>query len=110
MTVGDKVHQALASLRSLEGQFEMFALDTNDNQAKQMYNQCRQQIHQMVQQLSSRTNYMEQQEPTYKIGGNQGNQMGMNTGMTGGNNTMGTNMGTTTGTTMGTNNKINRTR
>lgn len=97
MTVGDKVHQALASLRSLEGQFETFALDTNDNQAKQMYNQCRQQIHQMVQQLANRTNYMEQQEPTYKIGSNQGNQMGMNTGIT-------------AGTTMGTTNKNNRTR
>ncbi|NLW18054.1 MAG: DUF1657 domain-containing protein [Firmicutes bacterium] len=85
MTVGTKVHQALASLRSLEGQFETFALDTQDQQAKQMYNQCRQQLARISQQLAQRVNYIEQQEPTYKIstttsaGGaqskaNQGNQ------------------------------------
>lgn len=87
MTVGTKVHQALASLRSLEGQFETFALDTDDQQVKQMYNQCRQQISQITQQLASRVNYMEQEEPTYKIsssastgggvGGNQYNMPGL---------------------------------
>ena len=57
MTVGTKVHQALASLRSLEGQFETFALDTDDQQIKQMYNQCRQQLSQITSQLASRVNY-----------------------------------------------------
>ncbi|MDP3487614.1 MAG: DUF1657 domain-containing protein [Bacillota bacterium] len=56
MTVGEKVHQALASLRTLEGEFETFALDTQDKQAQQLYNQCRQQIQQMVQQLEPRVN------------------------------------------------------
>jgi len=88
MTVGDNVHKAIASLRTLEGEFETFALDTQDKQAQQLYNQCRQQIQQMVQQLQPRINYMEQQEPSYKIGSNQ--QQG------------GTTMGTTGGTTMGT--------
>lgn len=90
MTVGTKVHQALASLRSLEGQFEMFALDTEDQQAKQMYNQCRQQLSQMSQQMAGRVNYMEQEEPTYKIsdttsqsGGNSGNQYYAQSGLTG---------------------------
>lgn len=69
MTVGTKVHQALASLRSLEGQFETFALDTDDQQSKQMYNQCRQQLAQITSQLANRVNYMEQEEPTYKISG-----------------------------------------
>lgn len=89
VTVGSKVHQALASLRSLEGQFEMFALETQDQQAKQMYNQCRQQLAQISQQLASRVNYMEQEEPTYKIsnstsgtGGVQGNQQ-TTSGLTG---------------------------
>lgn len=67
MTVGTKVHQALASLRGLEGQMEMFALDTEDQQVKQMYNQCRQQLAQISQQIAARVNYMEQEEPTYKI-------------------------------------------
>ena len=98
MTAGDKVHQALASLRSLEGQFESFALDTKDQQAQQMYNQCRQTLNQMVQQLSSRVNYMEQQEPTYKIGGQQ-QQSNMGTNM----------MNNTTNMTNTTNNR-NRTR
>lgn len=96
MTVGEKVHQALASLRTLEGEFETFALDTQDKQAQQLYNQCRQQIQQMVQQLAPRVNYMEQQEPGYKISNNQ--QQG------------GTTMGTTGGTNMGaTTNRNNRT-
>lgn len=96
MTVGEKVHQALASLRTLEGEFETFALDTQDKQAQQLYNQCRQQIQQMVQQLEPRVNYMEQQEPSYKISNNQ--QQG------------GTSMGTTGGTNMGTTNTNTNTR
>lgn len=89
MTVGTKVHQALASLRSLEGQLETFALDTDDQQAKQMYNQCRQQLAQISGQLASRVNYMEQEEPTYKVSsgtpssGGAGNQFST-TGMQGG--------------------------
>lgn len=76
MTVGTKVHQALASLRTLEGQLESFALDTDDQQSKQMYNQMRQQISQMASQLSNRVNYMEQEEPTYKISGTTQGQSG----------------------------------
>lgn len=90
MTVGTKVHQALASLRSLEGQFEMFALDTEDQQARQMYNQCRQQLSQMSQQMADRVNYMEQEEPTYKIsnstsqgGGSTASQYYTQSGLTG---------------------------
>lgn len=67
MTVGTKVHQTLASLRSAAGNLQSFSLETDNQQAKQMYHQCSQQLSQIVSQLESRVNTMEQQEPTYKI-------------------------------------------
>ena len=72
MTVGTKVHQALASLHSLEGQFETFALDTDNQQAKQLYNQCHRQLQQISRQLADRVHQMEQEEPTYQISGGSG--------------------------------------
>jgi hypothetical protein len=46
---------------------ESFALETQNQQAKQMYHQIGQQVSQIVSQLESRVNTMEQEEPTYKI-------------------------------------------
>lgn len=66
MTVGTQVHQALASLRSLEGQFATFALDTDDQQAKQMYKQCRQQLAQVTRQLTDHVSSGEHEKPTYQ--------------------------------------------
>ncbi len=84
MTVGTKLHKTLASLRSEAGSLETFALETQDQQAKQMYHQCSQQLSQMVSQLEARVNYVEQQEPTFKISQQTQQQQqgsGMNMGM-----------------------------
>lgn len=92
MTVGTKLHQCLASLRSEAGNLESFALETQDKQAKQMYHQFSQQLSQIVSQLESRVNYVEQEEPTYKISSSTQQGGGMNMGIQ---NTMGNTKGTT---------------
>ncbi|MGI6344169.1 MAG: DUF1657 domain-containing protein [Bacillota bacterium] len=76
MTVGTKLHQSLASLRSEAANLQSYALDTEDQQARQMYHQCSQQLEQVVKQLEARVNYVEQQEPTYKISNMQQGQGG----------------------------------
>ncbi|WP_366922308.1 DUF1657 domain-containing protein [Metallumcola ferriviriculae] len=67
MTVGQQLHQTLGMLRTAGGQLQTYSLQTMDPQAKQFYNSCSQQLEQMVNDLSNRVNYVEQQEPTYKV-------------------------------------------
>lgn len=67
MTVGKELHQALGMLKMSSGQFQTFANRTQDPMAKQMYQGFTQKLDQMVQDLSSRINYMESQEPQYKM-------------------------------------------
>ena len=66
MTVGNKLHQTLASLRSAKADMEAFAMDTQDKNAKKMYSNGAQQLSQLVNNLSGRTNYVEEQEPQYR--------------------------------------------
>ncbi|MFW5787284.1 MAG: DUF1657 domain-containing protein [Halanaerobiales bacterium] len=66
MTTGNKLHQTLASLRSARAEMEAFAMDTQDKNAKKLFSEGAQQIGQLVNSLSGRTNYVEQQEPQYK--------------------------------------------
>ena len=74
MTVGDKLHQTLASMRSAKADMEAFAMDTKDKNAKKMYSNGAKQLGQLVNSLSGRTNYVEQQEPQYKTKKNQRGQ------------------------------------
>jgi hypothetical protein len=68
MTVGTKLHQTLASCESAAAIFKSFALDTENQQAKQMYSQLAQTMEQqIVTPLRNRINQMEQQEPQYKM-------------------------------------------
>lgn len=67
MTVGQKMHTTLASLEGAVSDFKTFALDTQDQGAKQMFSNYSQQLESMVQGLRGRTNYIEQQEPQYKV-------------------------------------------
>ena len=66
MTVGKKLHQTLASLRSAKADMEAFAMDTQDKNAQKMYSEGAKQLSQLVSSLSGRTNYVEEQEPQYK--------------------------------------------
>ena len=67
MTVGTQMHQALASLESAAASIKAFALETQDKNAKAMFSQYAKQLDDMCQGLSSRCNYIEQQEPQYQV-------------------------------------------
>ncbi|WP_066636208.1 DUF1657 domain-containing protein [Desulfolucanica intricata] len=67
MTIGQKMHQTLTSLEAAKAQMESFALDTQDQNAQQQFNQYASQLQNITQGLKSRVNYIEQQEPQYKV-------------------------------------------
>ena len=67
MTVGQKLHKTLAGLESVKADFETYALETQDVQAKNEYNQYAQQIEGIAQSFMQRVNYVEQEEPQYKV-------------------------------------------
>gem|GEM_PF-146420 len=67
MTTGTKLHQTIGQLKAAAGDLQGFALDTDDPQAKQMFTSASRQLDQIVQQVSARTNYVERQEPTYRM-------------------------------------------
>jgi hypothetical protein len=66
MTVGSKLQQTLASAEGVKANLKSFSLDTQDQQAKQMYEQLAQSMTNIVNTLQARVNYVEQQEPQYK--------------------------------------------
>ena len=76
MTVGVKLHQTLATLESAVGNLKSFALDTQDQNAKQQFDGYARQLDQIVQGLKTRTNYVESQEPGYKMSPQAKNQGG----------------------------------
>ncbi|MTI82905.1 MAG: DUF1657 domain-containing protein [Firmicutes bacterium] len=67
MTVGTKMHQTLASLEGAAANIKTFALDTQDKTAKDMFTNLSQQLDGINQQLRGRLNYIEEQEPQYKM-------------------------------------------
>ncbi|MBE3585771.1 DUF1657 domain-containing protein [Desulfofundulus thermocisternus] len=67
MTVGEKMHQTLASLESAAANLKSFSLDTQDQTAKQMFASYSQQLEDICKGLRGRVNYIEQQEPQYKV-------------------------------------------
>lgn len=66
MTVGMKMHQSIASCESLVADMKTFALETQDPQAKQMFNNLASTFESCASQIRGRTNYIERQEPQYK--------------------------------------------
>lgn len=67
MTVGEKMHQTLASLEGAAANLKTFALETQDKNAQQMFNDMSGQVETISNALKGRVNYIEQQEPSYKI-------------------------------------------
>jgi len=66
MTIISQVKQTLAGLKSAQASFETFALGTDNKQAKQLYQDAAKQTQQLVDNLSSRVQQIEQEEPQYK--------------------------------------------
>ncbi|MDP4084160.1 MAG: DUF1657 domain-containing protein [Bacillota bacterium] len=65
MTVGTQVKQALASLKSAQASFETFALATDNQNAKQLYQQAAQQTQSVLQAIEPRLQEIQAEEPQY---------------------------------------------
>jgi len=66
VTIISQVKQTLAGLKSAQASFETFALGTDNQQAKQLYQDAAKQTQQLVDSLSARVQQIEQKEPQYK--------------------------------------------
>lgn len=66
MTVVSQVKQTLVGLKSAQASFEGFALQTDNESAKQMYQQAATQTQAIVDMFNSRVQEIEQEEPQYK--------------------------------------------
>ena len=66
MTVATQVKQTLASLKSAQANLETFALNTQNQQAKQMFSQAAEQTKSIVNNLEQRVTELENEEPQYK--------------------------------------------
>ena len=65
MTVMNKLETTLASTKGLAADFKTFSLDTDDQNAKQMFSMLSTNAENMVQMLENRVNYLKSEEPQY---------------------------------------------
>jgi hypothetical protein len=66
MTVGTQMQQAIAGIQSASATMKTFALETQDQNAKQSFQQIAQSLDNALETLKQRQQYIEQQEPQYK--------------------------------------------
>lgn len=66
MTVGTKMMKAVSDAESLHSQLTKFALETQDQNAKAMFNELAQTTQQVVASLTDRLNYIQNEEPEFK--------------------------------------------
>jgi hypothetical protein len=66
MTVAAQVKTTLASLKSAQASLETFALSTENQEAKQLYETAAIAAQDIVNQVSSRVQQLENEEPQYK--------------------------------------------
>jgi len=65
MPTGTKLETALASAKGLASDMKTFSLDTDNQEAKQMFNQLSSTMENVAQTLQSRFDYVKQEEPQY---------------------------------------------
>ncbi|MDP4103730.1 MAG: DUF1657 domain-containing protein [Bacillota bacterium] len=65
MTVGTQVKQALAGLKSVQASFETFALQTENTNAKKLYEQAAQETQSVLDSLEPRLQEIISEEPQY---------------------------------------------
>ncbi len=66
MTVASQVKTCLASLKGAQANLEQFALETQNPEAKTTFTNAAEQAQQIVQQVESRVQQLENEEPQYK--------------------------------------------
>lgn len=65
MPTGNKLETALASAKGLAADMKTFSLDTDNQEAKQMFNQLATTMGTVEQSLQSRLDFVKQEEPQY---------------------------------------------
>lgn len=65
MTVINKLEQALASAKGLAADMKTFAMDTDNQEAKTMFNQLATTMENTVQQIQGRVDFVKNEEPQY---------------------------------------------
>lgn len=65
MPTGTKLETALASAKGLASDLKTFSLDTDNQEAKQMYDQLSNTVENVAQTLQSRLDFVKQEEPQY---------------------------------------------
>ena len=66
MTVGTQMQQAIAGIQSAAATIKTFALETEDTQAKNEFQQIAEQLDSSLDVLKGRQKYIQEQEPQYK--------------------------------------------
>jgi len=66
MTVGTQMTTAIATVQSAASSMKTFSLETQDQQAKQTFEQLANTLDNAVATLQKRQKYVQQQEPQYK--------------------------------------------
>lgn len=66
MSVATQMQQAIATVQSAAASMKTFALETQDQQAKQMFQEISQSLDDSLNKLKGRQQYIEEQEPQYK--------------------------------------------
>lgn len=67
MTVGQKMHQTLASIDEAAANMKEFALNTEDKHAEQMFNEFNRQLEVISEQMKNRICHLEENVPVYRI-------------------------------------------
>lgn len=66
MTVINDVKQTMAGLKTVQASFETFALSTDNQQAKTLYQNAAQQTQTIIDNFSPRIEQIMQEEPQYR--------------------------------------------
>jgi len=66
MTVASEVKTCLASLKSAQASLEQFALGTQNQEAKTLFENASKTTQQIVDSVSTRVSQLENEEPQYK--------------------------------------------
>jgi broad specificity polyphosphatase/5'/3'-nucleotidase SurE len=65
MTVATQVQTTLAGLKSAQASLESFAIQTQNKEAKSMFEQAAQTTQQVIDQLDTRYEQIQNEEPQY---------------------------------------------
>ncbi|SFC93562.1 DUF1657 domain-containing protein [Clostridium uliginosum] len=66
MSVGTQMKQVIAGIQSASATMKTFSLETEDQQAKNDFEQIGKQLDSSLEVLNGRLQYIQEQEPQYK--------------------------------------------